>query len=104
MCNKNLEEFNPCPLCGKTNGLRVSSKESYAVRFLENGGACISVRCWKCGLELSVYDHHFAMEDRTNYEKLLSVLRERWNRLTVQPKTETLEDSAEKEELEDEAI
>lgn len=69
------EEFNSCPVCGKTDGMSVTPQE----RFKEANyphGYIIKIECIRCMLELNEY----SFEPR-DYWDLRADLRQKWNRL-----------------------
>lgn len=67
-----------CPICGKDDRVEVlTSKNTYETLYKEEGSACISIRCWRCALEL--YDHTpFGIDQ---YEQKKNVLIARWNNM-----------------------
>lgn len=66
-------KFDPCPFCGETD-FQETSKKIYKRLLKKNGGACISVRCLNCDLDM--YEH----TDGVTYEEKIELLAEKWNR------------------------
>lgn len=75
-----------CPICGKDDRVEVvTSEHTYIEAYKENGDACISIRCWRCALEL--YDHTpFGID---GYEQKKMYLIAKWNNM---PRREVVDD------------
>lgn len=72
--------YNPCPLCGKSDRISVTSKEDYYELLALNGLACISMRCRNCHIEM--FEHTSSIRV---YEKKVEKLYSKWNRLRGVP-------------------
>lgn len=70
-----IDEFMPCPICGKSDRLCLTQKEHYYSLLQKYGNALVSVRCWWCDLEMHVYSH---LSPSNNYEILVGELKKRW--------------------------
>lgn len=68
--------IKPCPICGKTKGLRITERESFNETYVERGYPLIHLECGDCNLEL--WSHK--CKERT-YDKHLAWLARRWNKL-----------------------
>ena len=73
-----INEFKPCPICGKTDRLEVMTERSYNKLFRYTGGTgCTRIRCWRCNMDL--YAHSCEANDTWNYQILVGKLKEKWN-------------------------
>ena len=68
-----MEKLKPCPFCGGDVEIH-TSEDSFNDLLRKNGVACVSLRCWRCSLDL--YDHG---HDR-NYDVRIESLVKKWNR------------------------
>lgn len=66
-------ELEPCPFCGGKP--KVMSKKFFEELDSEHGGACITIECEKCDLEL--YDH--TVEEHDYYIRKFLIVN-KWNR------------------------
>ena len=73
---KTTEGFSPCPLCGKTDRLDITTEESYGTLYLRHGTACIAIECKRC--HLTLYNHD---DTKVKYEAKRQALMQEWNRL-----------------------
>ena len=64
----------PCPICGKSDEVRIDTEESYYYRLGKNGSACVCIECNRCFLTL--YDHSM---DTQRYTVRLGRLIKKWN-------------------------
>lgn len=71
-----INEFKPCPICGKTDRLTLTQKNDYYSLMHKYGKTLVTVRCWRCDLEMHVYSH---LSVSNNYEILVGKLKEKWN-------------------------
>lgn len=85
--------FNPCPLCGKYDGLEITSKDEFYSFKGEYGASLIYIKCRKCSIEL--WSHGCNSGHYTNH---VGFLAERWNKLANTKQTEM----ADKDKLLDE--
>ena len=69
-------DIKPCPCCGNTK-LDIFGESDFYFLQGEHGKSCISIRCWKCHLEM--YEHTFSEKD---YNKRREMLLTKWNRRT----------------------
>ena len=65
--------FKPCPFCGN-KVMHLTEKNLFYDAQAKTGYACISVRCYKCKVDM--YEHTY---DVTGYYKRVEMLREKWN-------------------------
>ena len=68
-------EIRPCPFCGSTDNLRITSDESFYELYGKNGNATIGIYCTKCHAEMYEHDYH-----GNNYDQKAKILIEKWNR------------------------
>ena len=71
-----INEFKPCPICGKTDRLNLTQKEFYYHLMHNYKSGMITVRCWRCDLALNAYS---SQSITNNYEILVGKLKEKWN-------------------------
>lgn len=72
--NKDIETLKPCPFCGKTNELVITSKSSFQDLYCEHGSAAISIECERCSLNL--YELRYA---GSKYDVKVEKLIKKWN-------------------------
>lgn len=65
----------PCPFCGSTDNLKITSDITFYKLYSENGDATIVLTCTKCNLDM--YEHSYHKND---YEQKAMILIEKWNR------------------------
>ena len=71
-----MENWKPCPLCGKTKRLQMTTEDQY-LRVLNNSGsASIRVGCLDCDIELWEHTHKVV-----EYAERIKLLMDKWNRL-----------------------
>lgn len=80
-----INEFKPCPLCGKTDRLELTPRGTfYSVWHKNDKGSTISVRCYRCGLELHEYTYEstfFNTLHTNNYDIVVGELKKKWNNI-----------------------
>lgn len=74
------EEFNSCPICGKTDGMHVTAQKRFEEANHQHG-YMIKIGCIRCMLEVNEY----SFEPR-DYWDMRADLRQKWNRLGGQDK------------------
>jgi hypothetical protein len=72
--NKDIETLKPCPLCGKTDKLVITSKSNFQDLYCEHGSATISIECERCSLYL--YELGYA---GSKYDVKVKKLVKKWN-------------------------
>ena len=71
-----------CPICGKVDRLEITPVDRFlrcwesSKETLGKHGATISIKCWRCSLEL--YEHEYNGKD---YNKKVAILLNVWNRM-----------------------
>lgn len=73
--DENIECLKPCPFCGKTDELAITSKSSFQDLYCENGTATISIYCKRCSLNM--YEHKYT---GSKYEVKARKLIKKWNK------------------------
>lgn len=68
--------FNPCPICGKYEGLRITSREGFYQDKGETGTCLVWMYCNNCNIEL--WSHKCKSGHYTNH---VDFLASRWNKL-----------------------
>lgn len=71
-----MENWKPCPLCGKLDRLDFTQQDTYERLRDTHGSACVTVECRRCNLELR--DH---TSEISEYEDRMVLLRNNWNHL-----------------------
>ena len=73
-----LNEFKPCPICGKSDCLDLDSERFYNkyTRHVGRSG-CVEIDCKRCRLEL--FAHSCEADYTWNYQILVGKLKEKWN-------------------------
>lgn len=66
----------PCPICGGTDAMYISSAKFYNALFKENGSAILNICCKRCNLRMSVHNHE---ENVTSYKGMKAALIKKWN-------------------------
>ena len=69
-----VDSIMPCPFCGSSDNLCVTSKANFIDCFKVNGSATISMKCENCNLELYEHDYH-----GKGYLTKVRILVSRWN-------------------------
>lgn len=64
----------PCPLCGRVEFLKVTSREDFEELYDKHGSACITLDCTAC--RLTVYEHDVPGRD---YHRKVTELINKWN-------------------------
>lgn len=72
--DENIECLKPCPVCGKTDELVITSKSSFQDLYCEHGSATISLECVRCSLYL--YEQRYT---GSKYEVKVRKLVKKWN-------------------------
>jgi len=75
---REIQGFQPCPLCGETNHMYVSTEDSLERQLKDGKGAALSIECLDCGLQ--VFE---VTECDVSYQHMRSRLQRKWNRLAV---------------------
>lgn len=68
-----INEFKPCPLCGKSDALELD-EEHFFYKY-KNG--CVFISCNRC--RLGLYAHGREANYTRNYQILVGKLKEKWN-------------------------
>lgn len=63
-----------CPICGKTDRLRITDYEFYEELYKKHGGATLHIECERCHLQMNEFSEH-----GFNYNKKLERLLKKWN-------------------------
>lgn len=71
------EKVKPCPICGKSDKLQITSREEYEALAKEKDAHVAVIRCNRCGLE--VYSHYTCQAHR--YEPHINEAVQKWNSL-----------------------
>ncbi len=71
-----INEFKPCPLCGKEDRLTLTQKRFYYDLMHKYGNAMMNIRCWRCDISVAMYS---SQSVSNNYEILVGKLKEKWN-------------------------
>ena len=69
------EEFDPCPICKKTDGMWVLAQKEFEADKHEHGYS-VTAQCYSCDLRLNEY----SLNPR-DYQELRDDLRQKWNRM-----------------------
>lgn len=65
----------PCPFCGDTDEISITSRKSYNEMYKEHGTATIALTCERCKMDM--YEHSYSDFD---YVAKVRILVEKWNR------------------------
>lgn len=71
-----VKDALPCPICGKSDALSMSSAKRWNKLIKENDGACLVIDCKRCGLEMREYDH---IINSKKYADVKKALLKKWN-------------------------
>lgn len=73
-----INEFKPCPICGKSDCLDLDGEHFYNTysRYMGVGG-CVQISCNRC--RLGLYAHGIEADRTWNYQILVGKLKEKWN-------------------------
>lgn len=63
-----------CPLCGKTDRLTITPKDTFDRLIAESGSACISLDCNRCNWSLTEHDYR-----GDDYGVKAGILVTKWN-------------------------
>ncbi len=73
-----ISEFNPCPICGKTDRLWLSDRNMF-FRVLKNAGTgstMVSIGCNRCDIEVHYHTRHSGTH---NYDIAVGEVKRKWN-------------------------
>lgn len=70
--------WKPCPLCGESDKVEVTTKEFYSGLVAEHGDALICIECKRCKVRVDDYPSE---SGRNNYEWRLMHMAKKWNGL-----------------------
>ncbi len=65
----------PCPFCGDTDKISITSRKDYNRLYKAHGSATIALTCERCRLDM--YEHDF---DDFDYVTKVRILVDKWNR------------------------
>lgn len=75
-----INEFKPCPLCGKTDRLELSKREWFYESLHKDGiGSCVRLSCERCHLDLYQHTYKWSDFNTWNYDIVVGELKKKWN-------------------------